>query len=165
MAWNAVVAPIAAVRAVPTSSKDTAPGPELADIVIDAPLRYDWAIDPGGLAAPQFRITNATEPGYTVTSPSPALFVTPADPGDATYVPQLWAKQLTAASAGPWQRSAIVFFGITEQVVNPTTGPLGSGARVIHRSPLYNALLADGWVGQRTYFKPGVFAQVLVRSN
>jgi hypothetical protein len=165
MAWSAVVAQIAAGRAVPNPPKDSAPGPETIAIVIDAPLRYDWAIDPGGLAAPRFHITNATEPGYTVTSPSPALFVAPADQGDATYVPQLWAKQLTAASAGPWDRSAIVFFGITEQVVNPTTGPLESGVRVIHRSPLYNALLADGWVGQRTFFKPGVFAQVLVRSN
>jgi len=167
MAWNAVVAPIAAARVMPTPSKDTAPAPETTAFVIDAPLRYDWAIDPGGLAAPEFHITNATEPGYTVnvSTGTEGLFVAPADPGDATYLPQRWATQLTAASAGPWQRSAIVFFGITEQVVNPTTGPLGSGARVIHRSPLYTALLADGWVGERTFFKPGVFAQVLVRSN
>lgn len=160
--WGALAHALSHVQAGPGSAGG---GPELVDVVVDAPLRYDWALDPSGLGHPTFVLSNDHEPGYTVRSNEPDLFVAPADPGDPDFAPAAWAATITADARGPWSTAGVEFFGITAQVVNPTTGPLGGGARTIHRSPLYLALLADGWRAGPTTFGQGVFVQVLTRAN
>ncbi|MEI6700277.1 MAG: hypothetical protein WCL38_00785 [Actinomycetota bacterium] len=137
--------------------------------VFDAGLRYNFAWS-GYLATsdgvpPHLVITSSNEAGYTVRLPlksTKTLFVASSDLGDSTYHPNVWVQRLdvmTSSQATP----QLLFFGLTEQVVNPTTGPLPGQANDPHRSPFFHALMNDGWkVGAITVGR-GVYAQILTK--
>ena len=137
--------------------------------VFDAGLRYNFAWS--GFSAtrtgapPLYVVTPSNEAGYTVLAPierERTTFLAAADLGDSTYHPRRWVQRLDQMTAGK-QLPTLLFFGLTEQVVNPTTGPLPGQATDPHRSPFFHALTIDGWrVGAITVGR-GVYAQILTK--
>ena len=125
-------------------------------IVLDAPLRYNFAWSGFAVTNPPARVnlvaTSTNEAGYTVELGvgQPQLFVADADHGDSTYHPARWVREI-AQRVRPGD--SITFFSITEQVVNPTTGHLPGQALDPHRSPFWKAFIHGGW-------KPGAFGVV-----
>ncbi len=146
------------------ASSREAPFAQAVVSVMDAPLRYNFAWSGFAATVPTAQVmlqaTATNEAGYTVKlGPNqPKLFVASADHGDSTYHPDAWvAKVARRVSKG----ETITFFSITEQVVNPTTGPLPGQATDPHRSPFWKAFLAAGWKPGPLGVVRGVFFQVL----
>ncbi len=147
----------------------TLPGSGESVQVFDAGLRYNFAwsgyeATPEGVP-PRLVLDPSNEAGYTVRlhgDGAATTFIASSDPGDSTYHPEAWVRRLDAqAAAQPTPR--LLFFGLTEQVVNPTTGPLPGQASDPHRSPFFGALVSDGWkVGAITIGR-GVYAQILTK--
>ncbi len=126
-------------------------------LVVDAPNRYNWKLYQLGPAAVVLTQTNET--GFTVEGRDPSTFIASSDPGDATYAPQRWARDISNRFG-----THLWILGVTAGLVSPSDRRVAH-PEVPHHSALYRALLADGWTPSRTVADDGVYATLLSRQS